>query len=223
MTVANTTCNGEIYIDIVGNYGSTYASEITWEIVSVQSGVTVASGGPGTNGANINMTIGPLDPNVHGNVFDLFAYDSYGDGFNGTGGFIQTEQNGNVLGNINGNFGSNAHVLFNANITISSATITVSTPSGNISSTVENCNDFITQVPLNNANFCTPINVNLPWEITCDVSGATLSSGTHSVTVYPEVPSNASDLVDISWNTSLFFCSLRPDNGIEGLTGSHGL
>ena len=215
MTVPNTGCNGEIYFDIVGNYGS-FGGEITWQIVSSQSGAVVASGGPGTSGANINITVGPLDPTVHGNVFDLIVYDSWGDGFSG-GGFIQTEQGGTVLANINGNFGVEAHQLFNANIIISSATITINTPSGNVVETVNNCNDFITQVPLNNANFCNTINVNLPWTITCDVSGATLASGNHSVTVYPEVPSDASDLVDITWNTTTCSWDVSAQNDCDAL------
>lgn len=215
MTVPNTGCNGEIYFDIVGNYG-TFGSDITWEVVSSQSGAVVASGGPGTNGAPININVGPLNPSIHGNVFDLIVYDSWADGFSG-GGFIQTEQGGTVLANINGNFGVEAHQLFNANIIISPATITINTPSGNVVETVNNCNDFITQVPLNNANFCNTINVNLPWTITCDVSGATLASGNHSVTVYPEVPSDASDLVDITWNTTTCSWDVSAQNDCDAL------
>lgn len=216
MTVPNTGCNGEIYFDVTGNYGPSFANEITWEVVSVQSGAIVASGGPGINGGNINVAVGPLDPTIHGNVFDLIVYDSWGDGFS-PGGFIQTEQSGTVLANINGNFGAEAHVLFNVNIIISPATITINTPSGSVVETVNNCNDFIAQVPLNNANFCNTINVNLPWTITCDVSGATLASGNHSVTVYPQVPSDASDVVDITWNTTTCSWDVSAQNDCDAL------
>ncbi|WP_165779268.1 PKD domain-containing protein [Brumimicrobium salinarum] len=212
-SVDNTSCNGEVYFDVVGNYGS-YGSEITWEVVSNTSGAIVASGGPGVSNGAINTTIGPLDPNVHGNVFDLKVYDSYGDGFSG-GGFIQTQQGGIVLADINGDFGAESHIIFNANIVISSATITVTTPSGPVTAVANNCNDFIVQVPLSNANFCTPINVNLPWTITCDVSGTTISSGTHAVTVNPQVPTDVSDLVDITWNTTSCSWEVSPENDCD--------
>lgn len=217
MTVPNTGCNGEIFFQVVGNYGSSFANEITWQVVSSQSGAVVASGGPGTNGANINVNVGPLNPNIHGSVYDLIVYDSWGDGFNGTGGFIQAQQGGTVLANINGNFGAEAHMLFNVNIVISAATITINTPSGNVVETVNNCNNFIVQVPLSNANYCNTINVNLPWTITCDVSGATLASGNHSVTVYPQVPSAASDLVEITWNTTTCSWDIEAQNDCDAL------
>jgi gliding motility-associated-like protein len=217
MTVPNTGCNGEIFFQVVGNYGSSFANEITWQVVSSQSGAVVASGGPGTNGANINVNVGPLNPNIHGSVYDLIVYDSWGDGFNGTGGFIQAQQGGTVLANINGNFGAEAHMLFNVNIVISAATITINTPSGNVVETVNNCNNFIVQVPLSNANYCNTINVNLPWTITCDVSGATLASGNHSVTVYPQVPSAANDLVEITWNTTTCYWDIEAQNDCDAL------
>ena len=50
LEVPNTACNGFVTFNIVGNYGSSFASEITWDVVSNTSGNIVASGGPGTNG-----------------------------------------------------------------------------------------------------------------------------------------------------------------------------
>ena len=74
MEIENSGCDGFIEFDVVGNYGSADAGEITWDVVSQLSGNTVASGGPGTNGTGFNVTVGPLDPNVEGQVFDICVY-----------------------------------------------------------------------------------------------------------------------------------------------------
>ncbi|HOR60017.1 MAG TPA: hypothetical protein PK124_02090, partial [Bacteroidales bacterium] len=95
--VQNTDCNGDIYFDVVGNYGSSWANEITWEIVSSLTSNVVASGGPGVNGADIFSVVGPIDADIQGKVFYLYVYDSSGDGFNGTGGYITIEQSGTEI------------------------------------------------------------------------------------------------------------------------------
>ena len=41
----------------------------------------------------------------------------------------------------------------------------------------------------------------MPWNITCDLTGDVLSSGVHTVVIYPQVPTGSADLVDITWNT----------------------
>ena len=48
LTIPNIGCDGLVAFNVVGNYGS-FGSEITWEVVSNQTGNIVASGGPGTN------------------------------------------------------------------------------------------------------------------------------------------------------------------------------
>ncbi|XOV68834.1 MAG: PKD domain-containing protein [Fluviicola sp.] len=200
--VANTACNGLLTFDVVGNYGSSFANEITWEVTSNLTGNVVASGGPGFNGGAINAVVN-LDPNIEGTFFTMSIFDSFGDGFNGTGGFFQIEQNGAIIsGPVTGNFGTGASNIFGANVSISTSTITINTPSGPVTSTVGNCADHDLQFLLDNANYCTPINVNLPWSIVCDETGAVISSGTHAVTVYPQIPTASTDLVDISWNAA---------------------
>ena len=203
LEVLNTACNGFVSFNIVGNYGSSYASEITWEVISNQTGATVASGGPGINGGSINVVVGPLDPAIHGTIFNLLVYDSWGDGFNGTGGIIQTTSStGTVLAEIDGDFWSQANQYFSTGIYISSATIDITTPSGVVSTTMGNCQDFNVELTLENNNFCTPIVVDLPWEITCDATGAVISNGIHSITVYPQVPTQSSDVVSVSWDAA---------------------
>ena len=84
LQVPNTSCNGFVTFNVIGNYGSTYANEITWEVVSAATGTAVASGGPGIDGGAINVVVGPLDPATYGTIYNLLIYDSWGDGFNGT-------------------------------------------------------------------------------------------------------------------------------------------
>ena len=214
--VANTECNGTINFNVVGDYGSQYANEITWNVTSNSTGNTVASGGPGANNGTFNVPVS-LDPNVEGTIFTLTIDDSFGDGFNGTGGFIQVEDQAGAIisGPITGDFGSTASSIFGANVDISSATITITTPSGPVVSTVENCGDFIVQMTLDNTNFCTPINIDLPWTIICDESGAEISSGVHTVTIYPHIPTASNDIVDITWDPSTCQWDIAPQNDCD--------
>lgn len=199
--VLNNSCNGDIYFDVIGNYGSSDAGEITWEVTSNLTSNVISSGGPGTNGANINVSVGPVDPSVEGTTFTLTVFDSFGDGFNGTGGYIVIEQSGvEISPQISGNFGSEAHNMFIPDIIISDATITITTPGGPVTQTISNCQDFRTPITINNSLFCTTSTVNLPWEITCNDDGSVLASGTHTMTISPNTPSAVSDIVDITYD-----------------------
>src|SRR5690554_5023839 len=172
MTIPNTDCsNGRIYFDVT--------STGNWNIKRHSDEVVVASGGSGS------FTVGPFDPNTDGSIFILEA----------TSGTAEVFQNGISIAESTG-----GTRIFTPGIVISPATININTPSGVVSKTVKNCSDLFVQVPLDNTDFCNTLNVNLPWEITCDNTGVTLASGTHAVTVYPQTPSSASDLVDISWD-----------------------
>jgi hypothetical protein len=202
--VDNTGCNGTITFNVVGNYGSSWAGEITWNVTSQLTGGVVASGGPGTDGANINVTVGPLNPNIVGTVFTLNIFDSFGDGFNGTGGTISIQQGGiTIAGPITGNFGSQASSIFGANIIISAATLSVNTPSGPVTATAQNCSNFSLPINIQNSNYCTDINVALPWTITCDATGTVLASGIQNLTVRPGIPISAADLVSITWDPAI--------------------
>lgn len=214
--VANTSCNGTISFNVVGNFGSTYANEITWQVTSNLTGAIVASDLNATNnvnGASFNVPVGPLNPASVGTVFTLTIFDSFGDGFNGTGGTISVVQNSTTIGGpITGNFLFQGSTIFGANIAISPATITINTPTGPISSTVTGCNNFHVPLTLQNANFCNTININLPFTITCQSTGAIISSGTKNVTVYPSIPTSAADLVSIDFNPATCTWSMTPQN-----------
>jgi hypothetical protein len=201
--VQNTVCAGEIYFDVVGNYGSLYAGEITWQVTSNLTSAVVASGGPGTNGGAIFTVVGPLNPAVVGSAFTLTVYDSYGNGFDGVGGYIVIQQSGvDIIAQITGLFGAQASNMFMPSISISSATLSITTPSGVVTQTVVNCNDFSAPIVINNSLFCTTTTVNLPWEVRCDVDNTLLASGTHSLTIYPNTPDNFGDIVTYTFDAA---------------------
>jgi gliding motility-associated-like protein len=218
LEIQNSGCDGYVEFNVVGNYGSSYASEITWQVTSNLTGNVVASGGPGTNGANFNVSTGQLNPAVQGYVYTLQLSDSYGDGFNGSGGYITIQANGsNIITPITGNFGFGQTLMFQAPLIVSTSTMTVQTPSGPISSVMGNCNDHSVYFNLANTNFCTPIQVDLPWTITCDNSGTLIASGTHTVIVYPQVPTQSSDLVSVTWNTTTCSWDVSTNNDCSDL------
>jgi gliding motility-associated-like protein len=115
-------------------------------------------------------------------------------------------------GPINGDFGVMTNQYFNAGIIVSPSTISVTSPNGTITSTIANCADHSVPVTLENNNYCTPTVVELPWSITCDLTGTLIASGTHTVTVYPQVPTSASDLVSIDWNSATCSWDVTPQN-----------
>ena len=217
LEVQNSACDGTVNFEVSGDYGS-FPTEISWYVTSNLTGNQVASGSGGASGGTFNVAVGPIDPNVEGTIFNLVVEDSWGDGFSG-GGFIQTEStDGTILGGpIAGNFGVFANSYFNSGIIVSSSTITVTTPTGTVTSVIGNCADHSVPVTLQNNNYCTPIVVDLPWMIMCDITGTLIASGTHSVTVYPQVPTSASDLVSIDWNASTCSWDVTPQNDCDAL------
>jgi gliding motility-associated-like protein len=211
--VANTACNGTISFNVVGNYGD-YADEISWEVTSNLTGAIVASGQGVINNSAINVSVGPLLPAVTGSYFTLTVYDSYGDGFNGPAGTISIVQNGTTFaGPFTGNFGYSTENIFGVNINISPVTVLINTPSGPITTTVSNCEPVSIPLTLQNNDFCNPVTINMPWTITCNTTGVVIASGTKAVTVYPKVPTSASDLVQVSWNSASCSWNVSPQNG----------
>lgn len=217
LEIENSGCNGFLSFDVVGNYGSLWANEISWTVTSNTSGNIVAQGGPGSDGGAINVSVGPLDPSVEGDLYTLEVVDVFGDGFNGAGGFIEIQQNGTVLTNSITTFTTSSTVIVQPSVDVSSSTLTVNTPSGTITNVTSNCLDHEVGIMLANTNFCTPIVVDLPWSIICDVTGGLISSGIQTVTVYPQVPSTASDLVSITWNTTTCSWDISANNDCSEL------
>ena len=216
LEVQNTACNGTISFNVVGNWGSSNANQITWQVTSNQTGAVIASGGPGTNGANFDVAVGPLNPTLVGNIFTFTVFDLVaGNGFNGSGGTISVQQplGTNIVGPITGNFGASNATIFGANIAISPATITINTPTGPVVATVNNCKNFKVPITLQNTNYCSTTNVNLPWSIVCQATGAVISNGATNVTVYPNLPQSVSDLVDITFNTTTCQWDVTPLSG----------
>ncbi len=211
LEVPNTTCNGLIWFDVSGNSG-TWGNEISWEVTSNLTTNIVASGGGYGNNQPWFVAVGPLDPAIEGQFFTLTVYDTFGDGFTG-GGFCSVDQGATNLAYIDdvGNW-NDASQVFAANIDIYSSTITVTTPSGNVNSTATNCADHEVPLTLVNNNFCSPVTINLPWTIVCDGTGATLASGTETITLYPQIPTGSNDLVDVTWNPGTCSWDVSPQN-----------
>ncbi|PWH86468.1 PKD domain-containing protein [Brumimicrobium oceani] len=180
MTFENSSCNSELFFD----YNGTLTTGGSVQVISQLSGVIVYSE---TGTGSYNGTIGPLDPAVHGTDFTLTTV-------NGT---YTLTQNGVTAG-----IAVDETSFFSLKPTISSATLNVTTPSGIITKTVDFCKDISLGLTLANTDFCTTTNINLPWEIVCDETNTVLASGTHAVVVYPEVPSDPNDLVEIIWNST---------------------
>lgn len=180
MTFTNDGCNNQISFDYNGTLSAGGSAEVTSQL----SGVVVYSQ---TGTGAYSGTVGPLDPAVHGTDFTLTTV-------NGT---YTLTQNGNSVAVAVDNT-----AYFSLKPEISSATLNITTPSGVVSKTVDYCKDISLGLTLLNTDFCNTISVGLPWSIVCDQTSAVLASGTHNVTVYPEVPSSPNDLVEIVWNST---------------------
>ena len=215
LEVENTACNGQIYMTVIGDYGSLFPGEISWTLTSNLSGF-IAGGDINSTGNPFTIPIGPLNPSTTGTIFTLNVQDSFGDGFDGVNGFVQVMQGSQIIaGPIQGEIGFGANTIFGANISISPATITVNTPAGPVVQTVEFCRDFRVPISINNTNFCNTINVNIPWTITCNANGSLISSGSNNITVYPSLPSASNDVVIIDFNTTTCQWDVSPNNDCD--------
>jgi hypothetical protein len=203
LDVANTACGGQLFFTVSGNFGSSFGNEISWAVFSNSTNAILAQGNWFSSPLIFSVDFGPFDPIITGNILRLEVYDTFGDGFTGVGGFIQVTQGSQIIvGPIQGDFGDISTSIFGANANISPATITVTTPAGNVVQTIQNCNDFRVPISIENSNFCNTINATLPWTVTCNGTGATLASGSNTLTVYPTLPSSSNDVVSILYNTS---------------------
>ncbi len=216
LEVENTSCNGAIFMTIQGDYGSSFPEEIDWIIRSQLTNQQVAGGNVFITGNPFSVDVGQIDPAVQGTIFILEVYDSFGDGFNGVNGYVQVFQGSTPLTNaISGNFFNFTSAIFAANVSISPATITISTPAGPVVQTVEFCRDFRVPISINNTNYCNTISLNLPWEITCNTNGSVISSGSNNVTVYPSLPSASNDVVIIDFNSTTCQWDVSPNNDCD--------
>lgn len=209
MSIENTACNGAIYFHVTGDilFGG------WWRVRSDLTNHLVASEAiPNSQSSfyTVDTLIGPIDPGAEGTNFTLTVNQ---------GNFghvaIQIDQDGNIVAdNNNGNI---SPLPFTVTVIVSSATLTVTTPSGIVTSIATACDDFDIQVPLSNTNFCNALSIDLPWNITCDSTGAVISSGMHTVLVSPNNPTTEADLVDISWNPLTCDWDVSPNNDCDQL------
>lgn len=181
MEVKNSGCQHNVYFT-VQKEGEIYQ----WKITSNLTGDTIAQN-PNTG------NIGPIDLNQQGKLYKLSLISS------DPGSSVQVLQNGDTIVSVSRKPYRNTKI-FDLKFPVASSTMTVHTPFGDLSSSVDQCEDFSMNIPLDNPNFCTAHEIDLSWDIVCHTSGDTLAKGIHHVTIYPKVPEEASDLVDISWN-----------------------
>jgi hypothetical protein len=225
--IQNTACPGTITFTVTGNAGS-FADEISWEIVSNTTGAVVATAGllPGpptsvgsggtvyANNQVINVTVGPLSAATLGTAYTIYIYDDFGDGLDGAGVITVTSSTGTVLASFNdANFdAAQTNQGFSTPVNISAATAVVTTPSGTQNIALASCADLNLPITFSNPNFCTTVTRTVSWSITCNQSGAVLSSGSQNITVYPSLPTQVSDLVSINFNSSTCAWDVVPNN-----------
>lgn len=180
MYLENSACDGKIYLDIRG-HGS-------YEINSVSG--TYSTSGSGGGGTIVDFKeINPY-ANNNGTAYTLTV---------GLNSNIIIYNNGNMI--VNGANSTSLTYYFYANPIVSPATLSITLPNlVVVKRTVEDCRDLFLNLPLENTGYCKPINIDLPYQVTCDATGAVLSSGVHNVTVYPQVPSSTNDIVMVVWD-----------------------
>lgn len=199
-TIANTNCPGVTTFTVSGNSGSSFGSEITWEVVNVTTGLTVASGGPYTDGIQtaISVVVGPNDPNTEGTSYNLIVYDAFGDGFDADGGI-------SIIGSVNpvsitGDFGTQTNSGFSVPIAVDDVNYTITTSAGTVTGVLTSCSDLSETLTFTNPSFCSTTTEDVTWSLSCASDGSILSSGTQTITVYPSLPTSAADLVSITWD-----------------------
>ncbi len=208
INIENAACDEVIYLHVTGNIflGGWWKinSNLTGDQIAKEA-IPIAQ----SSNYNVDTLIGPIDVGSQGTDFTLTTdQGSWGSVT------IQIDQNGSIIADNNGNLST---VVFSAATSISSATLTVTTPSGDVTSTSNYCEDFNLQIPLANSNYCNSLSIDLPWNIICDSTGAVISSGIHTVTVFPQVPLSSTDIVAISWDSLACDWVISPNNDCDML------
>lgn len=199
-SILNTDCPGVTSFTVSGNSGSSWGSEITWEVVNTTTNAVVASGGPYTDGIDtpISVVVGPNDPNIEGTSYNLIVYDAFGDGFDADGSI-------SIVGSVNpvsisGDFGTETNAGFSVPVAVDDVNYSITTSGGTTTGVLTSCSDFLQTLTFDNPSFCTTTTETVTWLLTCASDGSTLSSGSQDITVYPSLPTSAADLVAITWD-----------------------
>ncbi len=203
--IPNTACPSTVTWTVQGNTGANLGTEISWQITNIQTGAIVASFGTWQNGNTgsgagtaFSTTIGPDPVATVGTAYNLEYHDTFGDGF-GAGGIIEIlDYLGNVITTVTGNFGTSGNIGFATPQQVSNVTATITTSAGVTSTPLVGCASVFEPMTFTNPSFCTTTTENIAWSLVCDETSAVLSSGNMDVTVYPTVPTAASDIVTIA-------------------------
>ena len=180
--------------------------------VGNRGGNQVANG-PGDPGAYANddvanYTWGPVDPAIEGTTYILYVYDDWGDGFScdfsGDCGYIEATDmgTGNQLAYFEGNFGAQTNQGYVTSV-FGASTVTVNYSVDGTPVQTDNfgaCGRINSFLSLQNPNFCTSDVQNIGYEVICDDNGTTITSGNFDVDVMPDLPTDETDLVEITIN-----------------------
>jgi gliding motility-associated-like protein len=211
--LANTNCPANIFFTVTGNSG-TQGAQISWIIVNAGTGDTVAIGSGYGNNNVINVSVGPLN-RANGTAFTLYIYDSGNNGFTGSGSLQVLDYAGNVIVNPfnSTNFtGDVTNQGFSAPINVPPVYVSITSSQGTTLDTVRACANINKNFTFANTNYCSTRTESISWNVLCSTDNSVLSSGSTNVTVYPRLPSAASDLVNILWDTDSCKWDLTPQN-----------
>jgi len=211
--LANTNCPANIFFTVTGNSG-TQGAQISWIIVNAGTGDTVARGSGYGNNNVINVSVGPLN-RANGTAFTLYIYDSGNNGFTGSGSLQVLDYAGNVIVNPfnSTNFtGASTNQGFSAPINVPPVYVSITSSQGTTLDTVRACANINKNFTFANTNYCTTRTESISWNVLCSTDNSVLSSGSTNVTVYPRLPTAASDLVNILWDTDSCKWDLTPQN-----------
>ncbi len=215
--IPNTACPSQVTWNVVGNSGS-FGNEISWQITNLTTGLVVASygtfggGSTGGNSFDFGVTVGPDPVGTVGTSYNLEYHDTYGDGFSGGGQIQITDYLGNQITLVDGNFGTSGNIGFATPQEVSGVTATITTSAGVSVIPLTGCAPVFQPMTFANANFCSTTSENITYSLTCDDTGASLASGNHTVTVYPSVPTAATDVVTIVPDASGCAWVVTPQN-----------
>ena len=210
--IENTLCPGTINFTVTGSSGNNGA-QISWEIINIATGTSVASGGqlPGPptsvgsggvsygNNTAINVPL-TLDP-TNGTSFMLYIYDAVGNGFAGAGNITISSGISPTVSITSAEFsGSQTNSGFSGLFVVDNVNYSITTSAGTVTGVLTSCADLNSTLTFTNPSFCSTSTEDVTWSLSCASDGSILSAGTQSITVYPSLPTSAADLVDIAWD-----------------------
>lgn len=199
-------CPGFVSLQLDYNLGS-FASELNWELVALQSNTVVASGNGATTVSDAGFIVGPLDLTVHGVSYFFNIYDNVaGDGWHGSPFFTITDlgTSGTVYSLSGSSAWNDASTGggFTASVQNANPVTVAWSVDGVVVETVNYgaCADINYNYVLTTTNVCSPEETTVGYSITCPAAGGGVVAQDLAipVTIYPAPPTAANQLVSIA-------------------------